>query len=123
MTLPAVPRLLEGIHMIARTWLLVGPGATRLLASTGGEVIRSEPTAPARVDMARYVPPFIQKIPGPSADPYATDDTLDEKFDRTDYYLNNYPGKRGVRLKRSMAPWASMGKRWCGYMPPGCCDD
>lgn len=83
MTLPAVPRLLEHIRVIDLTWILVGPGAMRLFASMGVEVIRIEPTDPARVEMARYVPPFIQDTPGPPADPYGTDYTLDEKFSDT----------------------------------------
>ncbi|MCZ6875004.1 MAG: CoA transferase [bacterium] len=98
MTRPVPPRLLEGIRVIDLTWILVGPGATRLLASMGAEVIRIEPTDPARVDMARYVPPFIQDTPGPPDDPYGADYELRDRFDRAAYYFNNNPGKRGVRL-------------------------
>jgi CoA-transferase family III len=58
MTAPVPPRLLEGVRIIDLTWILVGPGATRILASMGAEVIRIEPTNPARVDLARFVPPF-----------------------------------------------------------------
>jgi len=70
MTAPALPRLLAGIRIIDLTWILVGAGATRILASMGAEVIRLEPTNPARVDLARFVPPFIQDTPGPPEDPY-----------------------------------------------------
>jgi crotonobetainyl-CoA:carnitine CoA-transferase CaiB-like acyl-CoA transferase len=98
MTLPAVPRMLAGIRVIDLTWILVGPGATRLLASMGAEVIRIEPTDPARVDMARYVPPFISDTPGPPDDPFGFHYELNDRFDRAGYYFNNNPGKRGVRL-------------------------
>lgn len=98
MTTPVPPRLLEGVRIIDLTWILVGPGATRILASMGAEVIRIEPTDPARVDLARYVPPFIQDTPGPPEDPYGLSLTLSERFDRSGYYFNNNPGKRGIRL-------------------------
>lgn len=98
MTTPAAPLLLEGIRVIDLTWILVGPGATRILSSMGAEVIRIEPTEPARVDLARFVAPFIREEPGPPDDPYGLDFSLEERFDRAGYYFNNNPGKRGIRL-------------------------
>lgn len=92
------PRLLEGIRIIDLTWILVGPGATRILASMGAEVIRIEPTHPARIDLARMVAPFIQDTPGPPEDPYGLALPLAERLDRSGYYFNNNPGKRGIRL-------------------------
>jgi crotonobetainyl-CoA:carnitine CoA-transferase CaiB-like acyl-CoA transferase len=98
MSVPVPPRLLEGIRIIDLTWILVGPGATRILASMGAEVIRIEPTDPARVDLARHVPPLIQDTTGPPEDFYGLSFSLHERFDRSGYYFNNNPGKRGVRL-------------------------
>lgn len=94
----SVPRLLEGIRVIDLTWILVGAGATRLLASMGAEVIRIEPTDPRRLDLARYVPPFIHDTPGYPDDPYGLELALEERLDRSGYYFNNNTGKRGVRL-------------------------
>jgi crotonobetainyl-CoA:carnitine CoA-transferase CaiB-like acyl-CoA transferase len=94
----SVPRLLEGIRVIDLTWILVGAGATRLLASMGAEVIRIEPTDPRRLDLARYVPPFIHDTPGRPDDPYGMEFSLQERIDRAGYYFNNNTGKRGVRL-------------------------
>jgi crotonobetainyl-CoA:carnitine CoA-transferase CaiB-like acyl-CoA transferase len=98
MTAPVLPCLLAGIRIIDLTWILVGPGATRILASMGAEVIRIEPTSPARVDLARHVPPFLQDTPGPPEDPYGLSFSFTERFDRSGYYFNNNPGKRGIRL-------------------------
>ncbi len=98
MTPPIPPRLLEGIRVIDLTWILVGPGATRILSSMGAEVIRIEPTDPARIDLARLVPPYIPDTPGPVDDPYGLSLSLHERFDRSGYYFNNNPGKLGVRL-------------------------
>ncbi len=98
MPLPDPPRLLAGIRIIDLTWILVGAGATRILASMGAEVIRIEPTDPRRVDLARYVPPFIPDTPGSSEDPYGMTYSLEERFDRAGYYFNINTGKRGIRL-------------------------
>lgn len=98
MTIPAPPRLLEGIRVIDLTWILVGAGATRLLASMGAEVIRIEPTDLYRLDLARYVPPFIRETPGPPDDPDGSEYTLEERTDRSGYYFNINTGKRGIRL-------------------------
>ena len=95
MTAPMSPRLLEGVRVIDLTWILVGTGATCLLASMGAEVMRIEPTDQRRVDLARYVPPFLQDTPGPSEDPYGMSVSLRERFDRAGYYLNNNPGRFG----------------------------
>ncbi|WP_089935291.1 CaiB/BaiF CoA transferase family protein [Candidatus Entotheonella palauensis] len=98
MTTPVPPSLLEGIRVIDLTWILVGPGATRILSSMGAEVIRIEPTAPTRVDLGRFVAPFIRDEPGPPDDPYGLDLSLPERLDRAGYYFNVNPGKRGIRL-------------------------
>lgn len=98
MTLPGLPRLLEGIRVIDLTWILVGAGATRLLASMGAEVIRIEPTDLYRLDLARYVPPFIPDTPGRPDDPDGSFYTLEERIDRSGYYFNINTGKRGIRL-------------------------
>ena len=98
MTVPVPPHLLQGVRIIDLTWILVGPGATRILTSMGAEVIRIEPTDPGRVDLARYVPPFIQDTPGPPEDLYGLSYSQHERFDRSGYYFNNNPGKHGIRL-------------------------
>jgi len=98
MTLPGPPRLLEGIRVIDLTWILVGAGATRLLASMGAEVIRIEPADLYRLDLARYVPPFIPDAPGRPDDPDGSSYTLEERIDRSGYYFNINTGKRGIRL-------------------------
>lgn len=103
MTLPAVPHLLEGRCVIDRTWILLGPGATRLLASMGAEVIRIELTNPSRAGIARYVPPFMQDVPGPPDEPYGMDDAVMAAPE----YRTRRRGKTYLR----------------GNVPPRCCDD
>ena len=83
MTAPMPPRLLEGVRVIDLTWILVGAGAIRLRASMGAEVIRIEPTPPRRVDLARYVLPFLQDTPGPPEDLYGLSCSLRVRFDHT----------------------------------------
>ena len=111
MTAPMPPRLLEGVRVIDLTWILVGAGATRLLASMGDEVMRIEPTDPRRVDLARYVPPFLQDTPGSPEDPYGVPFSLRERFDRAGYYFNNNPGER--RCSSSVTILSN--KRWCAF--------
>ncbi len=82
MTASMPPRLLEGVRVIDLTWILVGAGATRLLASMGAQVMRIEPTEPRRVDLARHVPPFLQDTLGPPEDPYGMSFSLGDRFDR-----------------------------------------
>lgn len=107
----STPRLLEGVRVIDLTCILVGTGATRLLASMGAEVLRIEPTDPRRVDLARYVPPFLQDTLGLPEDPYGMSFSLRERFDRAGYYFNNNPGKRGIRLNMNIPEGQSLFKR------------
>jgi alpha-methylacyl-CoA racemase len=51
--------LLSGIKVLDFTTLLPGPFATMILADLGAEVLRVE--SHTRIDMARLVPPFVDK--------------------------------------------------------------
>lgn len=57
------PRLLEGVQGIDLTWILVGPGATRLLASMSVEVMRLAPIDLCRVDLWRVMSHPASRIP------------------------------------------------------------
>lgn len=103
MTASMPPCLLEGMRVIDLTWILVGAGATRLLASMGAEVIRIEPTDPCRLDLACYVPSFLQDTPGPPEDPYSMSFSLRGCFDRADYYFGGELGLEDDTLQRLRA--------------------
>jgi len=49
--------LLEGLKILDFTYLLPGPLATMTLAALGADVLKVE--SPTRVDLVRYVPPFL----------------------------------------------------------------
>jgi len=51
--------LLSGVKILDFTQLLPGPFATLVLADLGAEVLRVE--SHTRIDMARYVPPFVDE--------------------------------------------------------------
>ena len=103
MTASMLPRLLESVRVIDLTWILVGAGATRLLASMGAEVMRIEPADPRRLDLARYVPPFLQDTPGPPEDPYGMCFSLRGRFDRAGYYFDGEVGLEDDTLQHLRA--------------------
>ena len=98
MTLPVLPRLFAGIRATNLPLILVGPGVTRRLASTGPEVVGVAPADPARVDLARYVAPFLHDTSCRLADPYGMRYPLADRVGRATDYYNNHAGKCGMRL-------------------------
>ena len=73
---------LAGVRIIDLTWLLVGAGATRLLATLGAEVVRIEAPAAQRQDAMRLRPPYMFVPPRYQADPEEVVLPYAEQFDR-----------------------------------------
>ena len=90
---------LDGVRVIDLTWLLVGPQATRILASFGAEVIRVEWRDPRAIDFLRYTPPFA---PGGSGAAVEDRGLLSGSpkygFNRSGNFNNINPGKLGITL-------------------------
>jgi crotonobetainyl-CoA:carnitine CoA-transferase CaiB-like acyl-CoA transferase len=90
---------LEGTRVIDLTWLLAGPGGTRILASLGAEVIRVECREPRAVDFLRYTPPFPRKDSGAPAQDYGMlSGSPANGLNRSGNFNNINPGKFGVTL-------------------------
>jgi crotonobetainyl-CoA:carnitine CoA-transferase CaiB-like acyl-CoA transferase len=93
-----LPGPLTGVRIIDLTWLLVGAGATRLLATLGAEVIRIEAPADGRQDAMRLRPPYMFEQRGYQADPEEVVLPRAEQLDRASHFFNINPGKRGITL-------------------------
>lgn len=93
---------LEGTRVIDLTWLLAGPGGTRILASLGAQVIRVECREPRAVDFLRYTPPFPRKdTSAPVPDLGMLSGTPANGFNRSGNFNNINPGKFGITLNLS----------------------
>ena len=92
-------RSLEGIRVIDLTWLLAGPGGTRILASLGAQVIRVECREPRAVDFLRYTPPFPRKESSPQQqDAGILAGSPANGLNRSGLFNNINPGKFAITL-------------------------
>jgi crotonobetainyl-CoA:carnitine CoA-transferase CaiB-like acyl-CoA transferase len=98
MTAPKTPGPLAGVRIIDLTWLLVGAGATRMLATLGAEVIRIEAPLPGRLDPMRARGPYMFDPPRQQEDPEVVDGSPEDLCDRAGNFFNINPGKRGITL-------------------------
>ena len=90
---------LEGVRVVDLTWLLAGPGGTRILASLGAEVIRVVWRDPRALDFLRYTGPFPRK----NADTSANQGMLEGNpaangVNRSGNFNNINTGKFGISL-------------------------
>jgi len=60
---PRLASALEGVKILDLFWVLAGPGATRMLADYGAEVVRVESNA--HIDTLRVIPPYHYSNPHP----------------------------------------------------------
>lgn len=99
MTLPTTAGPLAGVRILDLTWLLVGAGATRMLATLGAEVIRVEALiASGRLDPMRLRSPYMFDPPRAQEEPEFVDLPHAELIDRAGNFFNINPGKRGITL-------------------------
>ncbi len=98
MPVPKTPGPLAGVRIIDLTWLLVGAGATRMLATLGAEVIRIEAPLPGRMDPMRARGPYMCNPPIAQEDPEVVEGSPEELCDRAGNFFNINPGKRGITL-------------------------
>lgn len=95
-------RALEGVRVIDLTWLLAGPGGTRILASLGAQVIRVECREPRAVDFLRYTPPFPRRDSSPPPqDAGILAGSPANGFNRSGLFNNINPGKFAITLNLS----------------------
>jgi crotonobetainyl-CoA:carnitine CoA-transferase CaiB-like acyl-CoA transferase len=92
------PGPLAGIRIVDLSWLLVGAGATRLLATLGAEVIRIEAPLGGRQDPMRLRSPYMFNPPRAQEDPDSVVLPPREQGDRAGNFFNINPGKRGITL-------------------------
>lgn len=95
-------RALSGVRVIDLTWLLAGPGGTRVLASLGAEVIRVECREQRALDFLRYTPPFPRKPKAGEAAPEEVSmlggNPVTNGVNRSGLFNNINPGKFGITL-------------------------
>lgn len=90
---------LEGVRIIDLTWLLAGPGGTRILATFGAEVIRVEWRDPRALDFLRYTGPFPRTTPGAGASQGVLEGSpASNGVNRSGNYNNINTGKFGITL-------------------------
>ncbi len=91
---PATPGPLAGVRIIDLTWLLVGAGATRMLATLGAEVIKIEPPSPGRLDPMRLRHPYMFNPPRVQPEPEYVDMPPEAQWDRAGNFFNINPQTR-----------------------------